>query len=98
MSSTNTPEYQEFLKRLKAARKRLKVTQKSLATSLGVHQPYVSKYENGERRLDVVEFLNVAQAIGIRPMHILEGLLANTGAKPLRKVLRTRLLTARTRR
>ncbi|MFI5386260.1 MAG: hypothetical protein ACHQ50_09080 [Fimbriimonadales bacterium] len=28
-------------------------------------QSFVSKYERGERRLDVVEFLEVARAIGI---------------------------------
>jgi transcriptional regulator with XRE-family HTH domain len=31
---------------------------------LGRPQSYVSKYERGERRLDVVEFLAVARALG----------------------------------
>ena len=98
MGSTRTPEYQEFLKRLKGARTKHRITQEKLAAKLHRRQNFVSKYENGERRLDVVEFLKVAQAIGIRPMSVLDGLLTDTEARPLKRVLRKRLLTVRTRR
>ena len=97
MASTRTPEYQEFLKRLKSARKS-RITQIKLAKKLGVPQSYVSKYENGERRLDVVEYLKVARAIGIEPMSVLDGLPTETDAKPPKRILRKRLLTARMRR
>lgn len=40
------------------------MTQTELAKVLRRHQSYVSKYENAERRLDVVEFLQVANALG----------------------------------
>ena len=34
-------------------------------------QSFVSKYERGERRLDVVEFGEVARALGIDPLQLL---------------------------
>ena len=64
---------------LKEARKRAKLTQTELARRLGYPQSYISKYENAERRLDVLEYVRVAAAIGIDP------------CQPLREV--TRLVT-----
>ncbi len=54
-----------------AARKKAKLTQESLAKSLQKPQSFVAKYENGERRLDVVEFLIVTRVIGVDPCAIL---------------------------
>ncbi len=39
--------------------------QVDLATCLGQHQSYVSKYESGERRLDILELRQVCQVLGI---------------------------------
>jgi transcriptional regulator with XRE-family HTH domain len=39
--------------------------QSDIAERLGKNQSYVSKYERGERRLDLPEFLDVADALGI---------------------------------
>jgi transcriptional regulator with XRE-family HTH domain len=47
------------------ARKKAKLTQRELADILGRPQSYVSKYESGERRLDVLEFLEVAKALRV---------------------------------
>ena len=38
-------------------------TQAALAERLAKPQSFVAKYEKGERRLDVVEFVEVAEAI-----------------------------------
>ncbi len=38
-----------------------------LAARLGKPPSYVAKYELGERRLDVLEFLDIATAIGFDP-------------------------------
>ena len=46
--------------------------QVELAGHLGKPQSFVSKYETGERRLDVVEFLEVCDALSVRPETILE--------------------------
>lgn len=43
------------------------MTQQEVARRIGVYKGYVSKYETGERRLDVIEFLEVAEAIGFDP-------------------------------
>jgi hypothetical protein len=39
-------------------------------------QSFVAKYESGERRLDVIEFLGIASAIGADPVRILKALNA----------------------
>ncbi|MNL66572.1 Helix-turn-helix domain protein [compost metagenome] len=41
------------------------MTQYELADRLGVDQTYVSKYEGGRRRLDVVEFMRIVAALGV---------------------------------
>jgi predicted transcriptional regulator len=43
------------------------VTQHELAKRLHKPQSFVAKYEGGERRIDVVEFVTVCQAIGADP-------------------------------
>ena len=57
--------YLEFITQLRTARKRLKVSQKTLATRLGKPQSYISKVEVGERRLDLIETLIICEALGI---------------------------------
>ena len=47
------------------ARRDAGLTQMALAKRLGRPQSFVSKFERGERRLDVAEFLDVARALGI---------------------------------
>ncbi|MGO8671667.1 MAG: helix-turn-helix domain-containing protein [Capsulimonadaceae bacterium] len=56
------------------ARKQAGLTQAELADRLSRPQSYVSKYERGERRLDVIEFFDVASAIGIDPFEFLHTL------------------------
>lgn len=60
---------------LKAERKRAKLTQQQVADQLGVPQSYVAKYEGGERRLDVIEFIAVVQALGANPVEVFERLI-----------------------
>jgi len=49
---------------LKNLRRERGLTQSELAARLDVPQSYVSKYEAGERRLDLVELEGVAHALG----------------------------------
>ncbi len=51
------------------------LTQVELAKRLGRPQSFVSKVECGERRLDVVEFLDVSHALGADPVRIVRDLL-----------------------
>jgi transcriptional regulator with XRE-family HTH domain len=61
--SIYSKRYRQFLDLLIQARKEADLTQVEVASRLDRPQSFVSKYENGERRLDVVEFLDVAKAI-----------------------------------
>ena len=67
MKSLHSDEYEAFLQVLIAARKDAGITQQDLADTLGKPQSFVSKYERRERRLDVVEFITIARAIGLDP-------------------------------
>jgi len=57
---------QEFLcKLLKTLRKESNQTQVQLAKKIKRRQTYVSKYELGERRLDLLEIYDICTACGI---------------------------------
>jgi transcriptional regulator with XRE-family HTH domain len=61
-----------------AARKKAGLTQQDVADRLGRPQSFVAKYEGGERRLDVVEFLQVAAALGADPARMVRVLSASS--------------------
>jgi hypothetical protein len=44
-------------------------------------QSYVSKVELGERRLDLVEYIELTQAIGADAVHILRQVMKRMGGK-----------------
>jgi transcriptional regulator with XRE-family HTH domain len=48
------------------------ITQEKLADVLNKPQSYVSKYENRERRLDLLEFLDICKAIEADPKEIIK--------------------------
>lgn len=50
---------------LKEMRQKHGVTQVELAERLGVPQSFVSKYESGERQLDILELRQICQLLGI---------------------------------
>jgi transcriptional regulator with XRE-family HTH domain len=57
--------YERFRELLIQARKDSGLTQNELAKHLNRPQSYVSKYENGERRLDLIEFLQLAHVLSL---------------------------------
>jgi len=59
----HSPDYTVFIEVMKAARKGHGVTQAELARRIGQPQSFVSKYERQERRVDVVEFLDIMNAL-----------------------------------
>lgn len=65
------PRYELFQKALADARQEKGLTQSEVAARLQKPQSYVSKYESGERRLDVIEFLEVCEAMSVSPSTIL---------------------------
>ncbi len=50
---------------LRQARVEANLTQEQVAALIGQTQSYVSKYENGEQRLDLIELDAVCKAVGI---------------------------------
>ncbi|WP_175652051.1 helix-turn-helix domain-containing protein [Pseudomonas sp. Marseille-P9899] len=71
MKTIHTASYQHLLVLLIEARKAAGLTQRELSETLERPQSYVSKFERGERRLDVIEFLEITRSLGIDPHPIL---------------------------
>ena len=67
----HSPEYARFLALLTQARKDSGIVQQELADRLGKPQSFVAKIERGERRIDVIEFITIARAIGRDPVALL---------------------------
>lgn len=65
-----TEEYRNFIDGLVAAREAKGLSQRQLAEQLEVPQSTLSKIEAGERRIDMVEYIIIAQALGAGPNDI----------------------------
>ncbi|MER8550018.1 helix-turn-helix domain-containing protein [Mesorhizobium sp. M1169] len=72
--SLRSPPHRRFLAQLVSLRKAKGLTQAQVAEKLGRPQSFVAKYEGGERRLDVIEFLEVTLALDADPCEILSSL------------------------
>ncbi len=68
-------KYTRFLEMLVSARKAKGLTQMDLALRLDRPQSYVSKFERGERRLDIIEFLEVAEVLQIDVLRFVDQLM-----------------------
>ncbi|MCP1975474.1 transcriptional regulator with XRE-family HTH domain [Bradyrhizobium elkanii] len=56
------------------ARKNAGLTQSQLAKRLSKPQSFVAKYEGGERRIDVIEFIMICRTMSVDPLAILRKL------------------------
>lgn len=65
MKSIYHPNYEIFIDYLKTVRIQAGLTQIELGTKIGMDQTYVSKYENRERRIDLLELRTICNALGI---------------------------------
>ena len=63
--SISRKEYKALIKALVKAREEAGINQKELAKALGWSQPEISKYEHFVRRIDVVEFVDICEALKI---------------------------------
>ncbi len=77
--SVHSPEQAAFGELMVSARKKAGLTQHQLARRLGKPQSFVAKYEGGERRIDVVEFIAIARAIGADPIRLMRTLVGRCG-------------------
>lgn len=67
-----SPGHLALMAALKQARLDAGLTQTELADRLERPQSFVAKYENGERRVEVVEFVQIVRAIGCDGQMILD--------------------------
>jgi len=74
--SAFSKQAERFRGMIRAERERTRVTQVELSQRLDRPQSFVSKYERGERRLDVIEFLEVARVLGFDAVRFIERLQA----------------------
>lgn len=63
LKAFHTQDYHRFIELLVRRRKDAQLTQTDVAKRLKRPQSYVAKYERGERRLDVIEFLEIARVL-----------------------------------
>lgn len=66
-----SPAYRRLIDRLREARIEAGLTQQALADSLGRPQSLVAKIEGYERRLDILELLEIADFIGVDPIKLI---------------------------
>ncbi len=78
--SLHTPEHERFRALLVKAREDSCLTQSQVSAKLNRPQSFVSKVESGERRLDVVEFVQLCGVLGADPVSIVAQLKDGSGA------------------
>lgn len=72
--SIYTERHKKLCELLKQQRKAAGLTQTIVAERLGKPPSYVAKYEGGDRRLDILELIDVAAAIGFDPCKLIRAL------------------------
>ena len=58
-----SPDYRSAIEAISVARQKLGISQRELARRLGKHPSFVNKIELLERRLDILEFIAIAEAL-----------------------------------
>ena|SRR5665647_2013054 len=82
--SVHSSDQAAFCELMVGARKAAGLTQQALALRLKKPQSFVAKYEGGERRLDVVEFVGIARALGADPLKLMGTLVVSGKGKSAR--------------
>lgn len=82
--STFSPAYQEVTDLVVKLRQDAGLTQRDLAAKLGRELSYISRIEQGQRRLDLVEFVWHCKACGVDPQAVGAELLGRLVSHPIR--------------
>jgi len=69
-----TARHEALIKILVEEREASGLTQMELARKMGEYQSFVARLESGQRRVDVVEFLKLAEILGFDPHETLKEL------------------------
>jgi transcriptional regulator with XRE-family HTH domain len=64
--------HKQFAAWVKETREAMGMSQSQLAKRIGKSQGYVARTETGERRMDVVEFIEFAEALGRSPIKMFQ--------------------------
>ena len=81
-TSLFTKRYRIFREELAKAREAAGLSQEQLAKRVGWDRTYVSKIENGVRRVDVVELITICDALGVDAAAFVRGLQRKYRARP----------------
>jgi transcriptional regulator with XRE-family HTH domain len=74
--SLRTPRQKLLQSLLIAARKEIGMTQADVAAALDKPQSFVAKYETGERRIDIVELVDIARILDVSPTDIVSQIMS----------------------
>lgn len=75
MSQTiHSERHKRLAELLTEKRKAADMTQAAVAKALGRHQPFIANIENGDRRVDLIELIDLAQIIGFDVHEIIDEL------------------------
>ena len=83
--SIRSPEHVALCELLVSARKSSGLTQVEVASRLKRPQSFVAKYEGGERRIDVIEFIDIVRAVERDPREVFEALVSASGTGTRRR-------------
>jgi transcriptional regulator with XRE-family HTH domain len=70
----NTPRHRALVALLVKKRMSAGMTQADLAERIGEYQSFIARLESGQRRIDVVEFLEFAEVLGFDPSRAISAL------------------------
>lgn len=71
MRHLRTVRHRRLIEELAAARRAAGMSQRALAERLKRSDSYISKFEAGERRLEVCEFIELCEVIGADPAQLI---------------------------
>ena len=75
MKTLRSRRHRALCAALRSARKAARLSQDELASRLKTSQTVIARIESGERRVDVVEFIDMARALRLDPREVLSELM-----------------------
>ena len=76
----NPREYKRVGRVLAQARIEKDISQEELAIRLSKPQSFISSYENGQRRIDVLELIRISRELRINPVEIFKRIATGRGS------------------
>ena len=80
-----TPAYKNLIARLHQARLKAGLRQQDVARDLGISRTWLSKVEQGQLRLDLIQFVQLCRLYGVSTrelLHTMEEMLPSQSSNP----------------